>query len=33
MTYVFDPDNWEWVVTGNNVRFILEGFLVNLETR
>jgi aspartate/glutamate/glutamine transport system permease protein len=31
MNYVFDPDNWEWIVTGNNVRFILEGFLVNLE--
>jgi His/Glu/Gln/Arg/opine family amino acid ABC transporter permease subunit len=31
MNYVFDPDNWEWVVTGNNVRFILEGFAVNLE--
>jgi His/Glu/Gln/Arg/opine family amino acid ABC transporter permease subunit len=31
MTYVFDPGNWEWLVTGNNVRFILEGFLVNLE--
>ena len=31
MNYLFDPDNWEWVVTGNNVRFILEGFLVNLE--
>jgi len=31
MTYVFDPDNWEWLVTGNNVRFILEGFAVNLE--
>jgi aspartate/glutamate/glutamine transport system permease protein len=31
MSYVFDPDNWEWVVTGNNVRFILEGFAVNLE--
>jgi putative glutamine transport system permease protein len=31
MTYIFDPDNWEWVVTGNNLRFILEGFLVNLE--
>ena len=25
------PDNWEWLVTGNNLRFILEGFLVNLE--
>jgi putative glutamine transport system permease protein len=31
MTYVFDPDNWEWLVTGNNLRFLLEGFLVNLE--
>ena len=31
MNYVFDPDNWEWLVTGNNARFILEGFLVNLE--
>jgi len=31
MTYLFDPDNWEWVITQNNFRFILEGFLVNLE--
>jgi His/Glu/Gln/Arg/opine family amino acid ABC transporter permease subunit len=31
MNYLFDPDNWEWIVTGNNVRFILEGFAVNLE--
>jgi His/Glu/Gln/Arg/opine family amino acid ABC transporter permease subunit len=31
MNYVFDPDNWEWVITGNNLRFILEGFAVNLE--
>jgi His/Glu/Gln/Arg/opine family amino acid ABC transporter permease subunit len=31
MTYVFDPDNWEWVVTGRNARFILEGFAINLE--
>ena len=31
MTYLFDPGNWEWVITGNNFRFILEGFLVNLE--
>jgi aspartate/glutamate/glutamine transport system permease protein len=29
--YVFDPDNWEWLFEGNNARFILEGFLVNLE--
>ena len=31
MGYVLDPDNWEWVITGNNVRFIVEGFLVNLQ--
>jgi His/Glu/Gln/Arg/opine family amino acid ABC transporter permease subunit len=31
MTYLVDPDNWQWIVTGNNVRFILEGFAVNLE--
>jgi His/Glu/Gln/Arg/opine family amino acid ABC transporter permease subunit len=31
MNYVFNPDNWEWLVTGNNARFILEGLLVNLE--
>ena len=31
MTYLFDPDNWEWLWTGNNFRFLLEGFLVNLE--
>ncbi len=31
MSYLFDPANWEWLVTGNNFRFILEGFLVNLE--
>jgi His/Glu/Gln/Arg/opine family amino acid ABC transporter permease subunit len=31
MNYIFDPDNWEWVTTGNNLRFILEGFLINLE--
>jgi His/Glu/Gln/Arg/opine family amino acid ABC transporter permease subunit len=31
MSYLFDPGNWEWLVTGNNARFILEGFLVNLQ--
>lgn len=31
MNYLFDPGNWEWLVTGNNLRFLLEGFLVNLE--
>jgi putative glutamine transport system permease protein len=31
MTYLFDPGNWEWVIRGNNARYILEGFLINLE--
>jgi His/Glu/Gln/Arg/opine family amino acid ABC transporter permease subunit len=31
MSYLFDPDNWEWLITGNNFRFILEGFAINLE--
>ena len=31
MTYLFDPDNWEWVWSGNSFRFLIEGFLVNLE--
>ena len=31
MGYLFDSGNWEWVVTGNNFRFLLEGFLINVE--
>ncbi len=31
MGYIFDPDNWEWLVTANNLEFLLEGFLVNLQ--
>jgi His/Glu/Gln/Arg/opine family amino acid ABC transporter permease subunit len=31
MNYLFSPDNWEWLWTGNNFRFILEGFIINLE--
>ena len=31
MSYLFDPSNWEWLTSGNNLRFLLEGFLVNLE--
>jgi len=31
MNYIFDPDNWEWLVTGRNLRFILEGLAINLE--
>jgi His/Glu/Gln/Arg/opine family amino acid ABC transporter permease subunit len=31
MGYLFDPANWEWLTTDNNLRFLLEGFLVNLQ--
>lgn len=31
MGYLFDPDNWEWLVTSNNARFLLEGFVVNVQ--
>jgi His/Glu/Gln/Arg/opine family amino acid ABC transporter permease subunit len=31
MDYLFDPDNWRWIVSGNNLTFLLKGFLVNLE--
>ena len=31
MSYLFDPDNWEWLVTSNNFEFLLEGFLVNVQ--
>jgi His/Glu/Gln/Arg/opine family amino acid ABC transporter permease subunit len=31
MGYLFDPDNWQWLSTENNLRFLLEAFLVNLE--
>jgi putative glutamine transport system permease protein len=31
MRYLFDPENWKWLFTGNNARFIFEGFLINLE--
>ena len=31
MSYLVDPDHWEWLITGNNARFILEGFLINVE--
>ncbi len=31
MGYLFDPANWEWVITGNNARFLVEGFLVNVQ--
>jgi putative glutamine transport system permease protein len=31
MGYLVDPDNWEWLVTGRDARFIFEGFLVNVQ--
>jgi His/Glu/Gln/Arg/opine family amino acid ABC transporter permease subunit len=31
VSYLFDPSHWEWLTTGNNVRFLLEGFAVNLQ--
>ena len=31
MQYLFDPDNWEWLWTGSNFKFLLEGFAVNLQ--
>jgi aspartate/glutamate/glutamine transport system permease protein len=29
--YLFDASNWEWLTTDNNLRFLLEGFAVNLQ--
>src|SRR5687768_6943691 len=31
MGYLFYRANWEWVLSGNNLRFLLEGFAVNLQ--
>lgn len=31
MEYLFSYDNWEWLWTGNNFRFLVEGLLVNLQ--
>src|SRR5918999_421780 len=31
MNYLFDADNWEWLTVDNNLRFLLEGFAVNLQ--
>ncbi len=31
MGYLVDPDNWEWLWTGRNLRFLLDGFFVNLQ--
>jgi His/Glu/Gln/Arg/opine family amino acid ABC transporter permease subunit len=31
MGYLFDPDHWRWLISGNNFRFLLSGFWVNLQ--
>ena len=31
MSYLFDSGNWEWLWTGNNFKFLLEGLAVNLQ--
>jgi His/Glu/Gln/Arg/opine family amino acid ABC transporter permease subunit len=31
MDYIFNSENWEWLWTGNNFKFLLEGLLVNLQ--
>ncbi|CAN5606730.1 amino acid ABC transporter permease [soil metagenome] len=31
MRYLIDPANWEWITAGSNLRFILTGFLINLQ--
>ena len=31
MSYLFDPANWEWIFAGNNLRFLLQGFFINLQ--
>jgi glutamate transport system permease protein len=29
--YLFDPENWRWLFTGNNFQFLLSGFWVNIQ--
>lgn len=31
MDYFFDPGNWEWITSGNNLTYMLEGFFINLQ--
>lgn len=31
MGYLLDPGNWEWVLSGNNARFLLEAFATNVQ--
>ena len=31
MGYLFSGENWEWLWTDNNARFLLEAFLINVQ--
>ncbi|MCD6022335.1 MAG: putative glutamate transport system permease protein GluD [Actinomycetia bacterium] len=31
MGYLFDPDNWRWLFSGNNFLFLLRGFWINVQ--
>ena len=31
MSYLFGPENWEWLFAGRSLRFLLEGFAVTIE--
>ena len=31
MGYLFDPENWRWLISGNNFRFLLTGFWINIQ--
>lgn len=31
MGYLFDPENWQWLISGNNFRFLLKGFWINIQ--
>jgi His/Glu/Gln/Arg/opine family amino acid ABC transporter permease subunit len=31
MGYLFDPENWRWLFSGNNLRFLLTGFWINIQ--
>jgi His/Glu/Gln/Arg/opine family amino acid ABC transporter permease subunit len=31
MGYLFDPENWRWLFSGNNFWFLLAGFWINLQ--
>jgi aspartate/glutamate/glutamine transport system permease protein len=31
MGYLVDPENWRWLFSGNNLRFLLSGFWINIQ--